>query len=84
MIIQEKPMKQQPKDTRVGLTDDNITKIREWLISQGKNPDKKKSEFIRFLIDSFNSDKVYFNHNEINQNKFTNNIPYIINLTLDE
>tara|TARA_Y100001960_G_C14755277_1_gene870888 strand:+ start:733 stop:1125 length:393 start_codon:yes stop_codon:yes gene_type:complete len=60
-------MKQQPKDTRVGLTDDNITKIREWLISQGKNPDKKKSEFIRFLIDSFNSDKVYFNHKQLEQ-----------------
>lgn len=67
-------MKQQPRDTRVGLTDDNIIKIKAWLVTQGKNPEKKKSEFIRFLIDSFESEKLFFAPNDLQnlQNNFEN------------
>tara|TARA_Y100000590_G_scaffold469820_1_gene659957 strand:- start:23391 stop:23786 length:396 start_codon:yes stop_codon:yes gene_type:complete len=44
----------------INLSEQEIKKIEEVLISHGKNPEKKKSEFIRGLVNTFDSDSFYF------------------------
>lgn len=58
-------MKQRPEDVRVGLSQGHTKLIRDELTKQGKNPDKKKSEFIRALIENYNSDELFFTESQL-------------------
>ena len=49
----------------INLSEQEISKIEKELISQGKNPDKKKSEFIRMLVNTFDSDEFYFSDSQL-------------------
>ena len=56
------------------LNDYQLDKLENELINLGKKPEKKKSELIRFMIDSYNSDKKYFSPEQLQmlQNEFEN------------
>jgi hypothetical protein len=56
------------------LNDYQLNKLERELVNLGKKPEKKKSELIRFMIDSYNSDKKYFSPEQLQmlQNEFEN------------
>ena len=56
------------------LNDYQLDKLERELVNLGKKPEKKKSELIRFMIDSYNSDKKYFSPEQLQmlQNEFEN------------
>ncbi len=56
------------------LNDYQLDKLDRELIKLGKRPEKKKSEFIRFMIDSHDSDKKYFSPEQLHklQTEFEN------------
>tara|TARA_Y100000590_G_C14995823_1_gene741892 strand:- start:37 stop:438 length:402 start_codon:yes stop_codon:yes gene_type:complete len=56
------------------LNDYQLDKLENELVNLGKKPEKKKSELIRFMIDSYNSDKKYFSPDQLQmlQNEFEN------------
>ncbi|MCP4354861.1 MAG: hypothetical protein GY793_04365 [Proteobacteria bacterium] len=67
-------MKESKHRLHIYLNDYQLDKLDRELIKLGKRPEKKKSEFIRFMIDSHDSDKKYFSPEQLQtlQTEFEN------------
>jgi len=55
------------KDVKFCLTQDDLDKIIKELETEGKNPEKKKSEFIRRLIRAYKAENVFFSDSQFDK-----------------
>lgn len=55
------------KKLNICLRTQDLNKVEKELIRQGKNPEKKKSDFIRRLISTYDQDNIYFTDNQFEE-----------------